>query len=126
MRPAAAALLTALAAATPAAAGYIAQNGLLVEPAGEAGFTVPWRGRSAPTDFWCAAGDYAIRRLHLAPTAMIWRASEPPRRAGEGIDFTLRPEAAASSSGLITLGGEDAGLSAGAAQALCEIRRTRH
>ncbi len=87
---------------------------------------MPWRGRSAPTDFWCAAGDYAIRRLHLAPTAMIWRASEPPRRAGEGIDFTLRPEAAASSSGLITLGGEDAGLSAGAAQALCEIRRTRH
>lgn len=124
MRPAAAALLIALAAATPAT-GFVAQNGLVVEPAGDAGFTVRWRGRSGATDFWCAAGDYAARRLHLAPTAMIWRASEPPRRGGEGIDFTLRREAAASRSGLMTLGGSGAGLTVAAAQAFCENRRSR-
>jgi len=86
---------------------------------------VPWRGLSGPADFWCAAGDYAIRVLHLAPTDRIYRASEPPRRAGEGVVFSVRPEDSAGSTGLLLLWGKGGGLSVGSAQALCEFRRHR-
>ncbi len=117
--------LAALLLATPAGA-FTAQNGLVVNAEGADAFIVPWRGKSGPADFWCAAGDYAIRKLHLAPTATIWRASEPPRRSGEAIRFTLRADQAASSTGLVILGAEGAGLSAASAQSLCEFRRKGH
>lgn len=119
-----AALFLALTLATPASA-FTAQNGLIVRPDGADGFTVPWRGKSGPVDFWCAAGDYAVRKLHLSPTALVYRASEPPRRSGEAIRFTLRAEAAASATGLAVLGARGAGLSAGHAQSFCELVRTQ-
>ncbi|MBC7143472.1 MAG: hypothetical protein H5U18_15155 [Rhodobacteraceae bacterium] len=119
-----AALLLALTLAAPASA-FIAQNGLIVQPDGPASFTVPWRGKSGPADFWCAAGDYAVRKLHLAPATLIYRASEPPRRSGEGIRFTLRAEEAASATGLAVLGARGAGLTVGFAQSFCERHRTR-
>ncbi len=115
------ALVLALLPAAPASA-FLAQNGLVVEPAGAGDFYVPYRGSVRLTDFWCAAGDYGVRVLHLPPGQLIYRASEPPRRSGEGIRFTLRPGAAASSSGLVQLGGHRAGLTARAAQAHCRIR----
>ena len=118
------AALVALTLASPASA-FIAQNGLTVQPEGADAFTVPWRGKSGPADFWCAAGDYAIRKLHLSPTALIYRASEPPRRSGEAIRFTLRAGEAASSTGLAVLGAEGAGLTVGHAQSLCEMVRKR-
>lgn len=117
-----AALLFALSLAAPASA-FTAQNGLIVQPDGQASFTVPWRGKAGPADFWCAAGDYAIRKLHLSPTALIYRASEPPRRSGEAIRFTLHAEEAASSTGLAVIGARGAGLSVGHAQSFCEIVR---
>ena len=117
-----AALLLALGLAAPASA-FTAQNGLIVQPDGPAAFTVPWRGKSGPADFWCAAGDFAVRKLHLSPAALIYRASEPPRRSGEGIRFTLHAEDAASGTGLAVLGARGAGLSAGHAQSFCEIVR---
>ncbi len=125
MRLAPFAFLAGLLALAAPASAFTAQNGLIVRPEGAEDFTVPWRGRSGAADFWCAAGDYAIRKLHLSPTATIFRASEPPRRSGEGVRFTLRPERAASSTGLVVLGATGAGLSAGSAQALCEFRRNR-
>ncbi|OYX41938.1 MAG: hypothetical protein B7Z02_13705 [Rhodobacterales bacterium 32-67-9] len=118
-----AALLLALALATPVSA-FTAQNGLIVQPEGQASFTVPWRGKAGPADFWCAAGDYAVRKLHLSPTARIYRASEPPRRSGEPIRFTLRADEAARRTGLAVIGARGAGLSVGHAQSLCEIVRT--
>ncbi|MDW4551475.1 hypothetical protein R5H32_19180 [Defluviimonas sp. D31] len=123
MRLTAAVLPLMLALAASPASAFISQNGLVVQPEGPDSFFVPWRGRGGPSDFWCAAGDYAIRSLHLNPTQLIYRASEPPRRAGEGIRFTLKPEAAASSTGLAVLGATGAGITAGHAQALCEFRR---
>lgn len=117
-------VLFALSLAAPAAA-FTAQNGLIVESRGADGFTVPWRGKSGPADFWCAAGDYAIRVLHLDPTAVIYRASEPPRRAGEPMAFTLNPDHAAGSTGLFTLFQKGGGLTVGHAQSLCEFRKKR-
>lgn len=119
MRSLALALLAALSLATPAAA-FTAENGLIVRPEGPDAFVTPWRGKSGPADFWCAAGDYAVRALRLPVTAKVYRASEPPRRSGEGVRFTLRADQAASASGLALLWPRGAGVSAGFAQSFCE------
>lgn len=116
------ALALAASLASPAGA-FVARNGLIVEPAGAGDFSVPWRGKSGPAEFWCAAADYADRALHVLPGTKIYRASEPPRRSGEGIRFTLDAARAASATGLVGFGADGAGLSVGHAQAFCEMRR---
>ena len=115
-------LLAAVLLASPASA-FTAQNGLIVRPAGQADFTVGWRGMSDVSQFWCAAGDYGIRVLKLSPAVKIYRASEPPRRAGEGIRFTLDPAQAASSTGIAFFWPKGAAVTAGFAQSFCEERR---
>lgn len=124
MRLPALALALALALAGPATA-FTAQNGLIVRDEGAGDFVVPWRGRSGAADFWCAAGDYGVRALHLPPSTRIYRASEPPRRAGDGVRFTLDPARAASSTGLAFVWPKTAGLGVGAAQSFCEGARAR-
>lgn len=116
--------LAALAFAAPASA-FIAQNGLIVEPEGSGGFRVLWRGPGGARAFWCAAGDYAIRVLHLGPTDTIYRASPVPRRSGEPMRFTLHADGAAESTGLVILGTRGAGLSVGLAQSFCEPSRRK-
>lgn len=103
--------------AAPAHA-YLAQNDLRVVRKGD-GFEVLASPGMGPSRAWCAAGDYAIRLLGLPSSTPLWRISEPPRKAGEGIVFGLSAEGAASTSGLIQIGENDASLTAGAAQALC-------
>lgn len=79
MRDFAIAATVCLAATFPFAApahAFTAQNGLVVEPDAN-GFAVPWRGMAGPADFWCAAGDYAIRALHMNPTEVVYRARLP-------------------------------------------------
>jgi len=85
---AALALMTAL----PAQA-FVADNDLVVEPQANGIILVPWRGSSAATDFWCAAADYAKRRLGAKVTDRLYRVSPPPRPQGEGISFSLTPPA---------------------------------
>ena len=116
-------LVLALALAAPAHA-FIAQNGLVVTPQAD-GFSVPWRGLSGPRDFWCAAGDYAIRSLHLNPTDIVYRATPAKRGAGEAVGFTLDPAQSVEKTGLLILGATGGGITAGHAQALCESRRLR-
>ncbi|MEZ5778350.1 MAG: hypothetical protein R3E44_08315 [Paracoccaceae bacterium] len=102
------------------ASAFTAQNDLAVESEGGDAFRVLWRGPGGPADFWCAAGDYAVRVLHLPPTDTIYRASATPRRSGEPMRFSLRADAAADATGLLALGTKGAGLSVGHAQSLCE------
>lgn len=85
--------------AVPAAA-YLTRNNLLVVPEGNGVFNIPYRGKSGDSEFWCAAGDYVQRGLGLPANTRIWRLSEPPRRQGEGVRFSLNPEGAASRTGL--------------------------
>lgn len=125
MRPIAPALIAALFLVTPASA-FTAENGLRVKPEGRDSFLVPWGGMSAASDFWCAAGDYALRELDVPVTTTVYRASEPPRRSGEGIRFTLRADQAASSTGLLFYWPPGAGVSAGFAQSFCDRRIHRH
>lgn len=117
-------LLAALLLTSPAHA-FIAQNGLAVEGQG-GGFTVPWRGPSGAVDFWCAAGDYVIRGQNQPPATPIYRVSVPPRRAGEGMEFSLSPDRAAPSTGVFTLFAGHAGaMSAASAQSYCEVTHKR-
>ncbi len=115
----AATLLLALVLATPAAA-FRAQNGLIVEVEGPERFAVPFGGLAGPSDFWCAAGDYAYRRLGLPTNQLIYRASEPPRRSGEPMRFSTNPSDSASSTGLLVLGSKGGGLTIGMARAFCQ------
>jgi hypothetical protein len=111
-------ILAALVLASPASA-YLTQNNLHVTQVSESQFMVKASpGMGAPSS-WCAAGDFAIRRLHVAPDTPIWRISEPPRPRGEGVMFSLDPNGAATRSGLLRLNETDASVSAGFAQELC-------
>ncbi|WP_343079663.1 hypothetical protein [Ostreiculturibacter nitratireducens] len=103
-------------AALPAEA-FIAQNDMNVSPEG-GGFHVAFKAGAGVNDYWCAAGDYVIRDLGLSRSTRIWRVSPPPRRAGEGISFSLTPEGAARSTGLAVYP-ETGSLPAHHAEALC-------
>ena len=127
MRDFAIAATVCLAATFPFAApahAFTAQNGLVVEPDAN-GFAVPWRGMAGPAYFWCAAGDYAIRALHMNPTEVVYRAPPPRRGSGEPVRFTLDPSQSAEKTGLFILGAQGGGITAGHAQSLCENRLFR-
>lgn len=114
-------LTLALILAGQPAAAYRAINGLEVRQVNETQFVVRWGGQSGDTAFWCAAADYAWRGLGLPAQARIWRISEPPRRAGQGIVFSTSAKGAASDSGITRIGGaKRADFSIGAALAYCE------
>jgi hypothetical protein len=113
-------LVAALLSGAAPAQAYIATNGLLVQPESATTFNVPFRGRSGVSEFWCAAGDYVRNFLNMPAGTRIFRLSEPPRRGGEGIRFSLSGEGAASSTGLsIVSSGPRGSVSASTAFALC-------
>jgi len=113
-------LLAAIVCAGAAhASNYLTSNGLVVEPRGDT-FFVPYRGLSGARDFWCAAGEYAQNKLHQPPAAIIYRTTEPPRRSGEGIGFSLSPSQSASATGLVRFGGQGGGMTIAAAQNHCD------
>ncbi len=113
-------LLVALAIAAgyvlPAQA-FVAENRLIVEPAGESSFNVAYRGQSGAPAFWCAAGDYVVRELGLNQQTRIYRTSSSPRRSGQGMSFSLSPTGARK-TGLAILG-DSSSLSAAHARMFC-------
>ncbi|MGL5010073.1 MAG: hypothetical protein ACRC6I_09330 [Paracoccaceae bacterium] len=112
------AAFAALILSTLPAHAYLAQNSLRVTGTAERFEVLASPGMGA-TRAWCAAGDFAITILGVPQSTPIWRLSEPPRKAGEGIAFALSPAGAASTSGLFQFGPSDASLTASAAKALC-------
>ncbi len=116
-------LAGALALAAPAWS-FVAVNGLIVQPDGEGTFNVPFMGLPGDTDFWCAAGDYVNNFLGMPGGTRIFRLSEPPRRRGQGIRFSLSPEGASAKSGLsiFSSDGPQGSVSAAMAFALCPPR----
>ena len=101
------------------ASSFRAINGFAVEAVSATAFHVPYSRDSEARQFWCAAADYAEKRLRLPPATRIYRASEPPRRSGEGITFTLDPEKAASSTGTLKFGGPKAAYRLSHARLFC-------
>ena len=82
------------------AADWISEDGFVVHQTGPASFEVPWRGRSAVRDFWCAAGSYVRYELNLPGTTRVYRTSAVPRRSGQAMQFSLSP-ANAQPTGLL-------------------------
>lgn len=118
-------LAAAMLLAAPAHA-FVAPNRLPVQPTGSdpATFTVGYRGNAnGDIDFWCAAGAYANSRLNAASTARIYRISPPPRRAGQGVTFSMNPAGAAGSTGLATIGGSDGSMTVASARQQCQVSR---
>ena len=109
--------------ASPALA-FTARNGVEVQGSADQINVEPSAGQAAP-ESWCAAGDFVIRELGQPATTPLYRVTPPPRRAGEGVTFSLLPEGATDRTGLLLLGDRDASLSAGHAQALCRVGRWR-
>lgn len=117
-------ILAALAAAVPAQA-FTSSNRMRVEATGPVTFSVAARGGgSGAIDFWCAAGEYAWRRLNASNNARIYRLSEPPRRSGQPIVFSLDPTGRASRTGLAVLGPDDGSLSVSSARNQCNALRS--
>ena len=113
----------ALVAAAPAHA-FTSSNRMRVEATGPVTFSVTARGGNyGASDFWCAAGEYAWRRLRAPNSARIYRLSEPPRRGGEPIVFSLDPTGKASRTGMAVLGRDDGSLSVSSARNQCEVNR---
>lgn len=106
-----------LVASAVAASAFTAANGLNVTSDGERSFLVaPVRGMNSTTDYWCAAGDFAIRRLGLRPGTRLFRMTSSSGR--NGIRFSL-DEKGSVSSGVSVFGSKDSGLSASLAQLYC-------
>ncbi|MDA9865108.1 hypothetical protein N9C96_00350 [bacterium] len=118
LRPLLIAATFALGTTAGTASAWIAKNDLIVKSTGENSFEVAYRGRVGASDFWCAAGDYVYRSLNLASNTRIYRTSAPPRRAGQGITFSLAP-VGATRTGLIQFGNQR-GVSVSHARTLCE------
>jgi hypothetical protein len=111
-----------LAAASPASA-YIAINGLVVQDDGQGNMFVAYQGLSGDPAFWCAVGDYVLNFRDMPSGTRIYRTSEPPRRQGQGISFSLSPENAASRTGLAVMtDGPKGSISTTTAFALCPVR----
>lgn len=86
------------------AASFVAQNGMTAVQSGPSEISVIHEVRRGDTDYWCAAGDFVQRAWGLPGNTRIWRASPKPRRAGEGIVFTVDPAKAAEGAGLSQFG----------------------
>lgn len=114
-------LIAAGLAASPAAA-FQSDNNFTVRQLDQNRFEVLSRGGLGNSDAWCAAGDFVIRGLRLSRNTQIWRISEPPRRSGQSIVFSLSSDGAASSTGLADFGG-GASVSAGHGQSICSSLR---
>ena len=79
------------------ASAFVASNGLVVEAEGQNVFTVPYRGLSGDTDFWCAAGDYGLARGIRGNTRIYLAEAEGPSVSTQGrkaVQFTFDPQAA--------------------------------
>jgi hypothetical protein len=111
------ALVAILATLASPAAAFRATNGFTVQSTGPQTFTVNFRTTRNENAYWCAAGEFVTRALDMPSKTRIYRASPQPRRAGQGISFTLDPAAAAPGAGLSTLSaGGDGSVSAGHAR----------
>lgn len=118
--------LVALLLLPTTATAFTAQNGMTATRIGPTEIAVRHEVQRDDTDYWCAAGDFARRILMLPGATRLWRATPKPRRAGEGLVFTLDPANKAEGAGLSSFGAgpRDGSIPIGmAAVNFCRVRR---
>lgn len=81
------------------ASAFTAINGMKVHQLSPTEIGVDLDVRRSGTQYWCAAGDFAKRALGLSGKTRMWSATPTPRRAGQGMIFTLDPAKKAEGSG---------------------------
>jgi hypothetical protein len=86
------------------ASAFTARNGMEAQQISPTEIAVPFESRRRDTDYWCAAGDLANRVMRKSGDTRIWRASPKPRKAGQGIVFTLDPAKQAKGAGISNFG----------------------
>lgn len=109
--------LVLLVTSAVGASAWTATNGMNVTSDGARSFVVaPLQGMNSSTDYWCAAGDFAIRRLGLRPSTRLFRMTSGSGR--NSVRFSL-DETGSVPSGVTVFGSKDSGLSASLAQVYC-------
>ncbi|MCA0271556.1 MAG: hypothetical protein LCH69_05745 [Proteobacteria bacterium] len=78
-----------VAALSSPASAFRAVNGYQVEQTGPQQFQVVYNSSRHETAYLCAAGDFVSRGLGMPSKTRIFRESPAPRKAGQGITFTL-------------------------------------
>lgn len=91
--------------AVGSAHAYTAPNGFQVRNLPNGNFQVMNRGGISASNAWCAAGDFAMGVLGVAPGTPVYRVSQPPPPRGANIEFSLSSAGAATSTGMNTIGG---------------------
>lgn len=118
--------LSLLAALTLASPAWASLDRLPITQDSSTDFTVGYKARAGLNNYWCAAGRYVTETLELPDDTRIYRLSPPPRKAGQGITFTLDPAKSSGETGLSIFGGlQDGGVSASGVQSSqCNLNRT--
>lgn len=112
-----------------AAQAWQADNFHEVNPVGDVAFEVIGRAGSAGPDYWCAAGDYALRVLGAASNQRIYlvrkRGAPETSDRSQAVQFSLRaPAGADTTPGLfLRLNRVGDNLSAAVAQTYCLDRK---
>ncbi len=103
---------------------FPASNRMKVQPETARNFEVVYRNGYGEPDYWCAAGQYVTVALGQPRSTIIYRLSEPPRKSGAGIRFSLDAAGAASSTGLslFSAASTPGGIAAGTALGSCTKR----
>lgn len=97
-------ILLAFLCLPTSALAFIAKNGMQATQISPTEIAVEYEARQADTDYWCAAGDYVKRVLKQPGATRLWRATPKPRKAGQGIVFTLDPAKKAEGAGVSQFG----------------------
>lgn len=114
--------IAALTVATPSIAkDFRAPNNMRVAATGDATFTVSGRAKHGARSYWCAAGDYARRKLNLSLAARLYVADAISGNTGP-VGFSASPtglEPRRFTSLSKTLRNPGAYISVGQAQTFC-------
>ncbi len=121
---AAVAAVFAAVGALPAQA-YLTDSGL--SATGDASrIVVEFQAGFGDSEYWCAAGDFAISRLGASVVAPVYRVTPPPRKRGQGIVFSLSPEGTSARTG-IAMWPQESFIRAESARSMCSrMMKMRH
>ena len=117
-----------VAFAAPASSqDFRAENHMRVTATGAGSFTVSGMAELGARDYWCAAGDYATRRLGLRPTDRLF-VTQPYAKSARSVGFSVEAGNLVPKGALVlgvTLNEPGSDMSVGQARGYCADRKLR-